>query len=40
MTLLSSDATQAGVGSTTVEIAAAVVLFGGLTLLWLRTLYA
>jgi len=42
MTLLSSDATQVGVGSTAVEIAAAVVLFGGLilTLLWLRTLYA
>jgi len=39
---LSSDATQVGLGSTAVEIAAAVVLFGGLVLtaLWLRTLYA
>jgi hypothetical protein len=37
---LSSDATQVGVGSTAVEIAAAVVLFGGLllTVLWLRQL--
>lgn len=31
-----------GVGSTTVEVAAAVVLFGGLllTALWVRALYA
>jgi hypothetical protein len=38
---LSSDATQVGLGSTAVEIAAAVVLFGGLLLtgLWLWTLY-
>ena len=41
MVPLSSDATQVGLGSTAVEIAAAVVLFGGLLLtgLWLWTLY-
>jgi hypothetical protein len=37
-----SEATQVGVGSTAVEAAAGVVLFGGLilTVLWLRKLYA
>ncbi len=42
MTPLGTDATQVGVGSTAVEAAAAVVLFGGLllTALWLRNLYA
>ena len=42
MVPLDSNATQVGVGSTGVEAAAAVVLFGGilLTVLWLRALYA
>ena len=41
LTPLDTDATQIGVGSTAVEAAAAVVLFGGLVLtaLWLRKLY-
>lgn len=35
------EATQVGIGSTAVEAAAAVVLFGGLllTALWIRALY-
>jgi hypothetical protein len=42
MTVPLSEATQVGVGSTAVEAAAGVVLFGGLVLtaLWLRALYA
>ena len=36
-----SNATQVGVGSTAVEAAAALVLFGGilLTALWIRALF-